>query len=98
MIRLDAFLFHDFHHRTAMCDVAFILRGLKPTVAIAIQRRDNPGASITNAAEQLWPTVAATWENMAPAEAGPARELVTIEHYPFEIGDKCRSTLEGDFD
>lgn len=74
------FQFTDFNGRTAVTTLDFHDAGNGVIVIIATEQPDNPGASITNAAEQLWSTVLNTFDIRNPARA------VFLERYRRDGG------------
>jgi hypothetical protein len=50
--------------------------GMARLLMVATEAADNPGASITNAAEGLWTRA---WEEFMPQQQGPP---LAVEHYP----------------
>src|SRR5438105_585446 len=52
-------------------------------VAVATELVDNPGASVTNTAEDLWAEVARQWEL-------DIEHAALIEHYPGDPSEKIR--------
>src|SRR5947209_8457112 len=56
-------------------------------VAIATELVDNPGASVTNTAEDLWGAVMQEWEF-------DTEHTALIEHYPGDPSEKIRDREE----
>lgn len=61
-----------------------VFRGPDALLAVATERFDNPGPSITNSAEGLWGSVKLLFERRGIAEGAPVR---TFERYDRGPGD-----------
>jgi hypothetical protein len=86
----------DHHRRRCHCHLHVFSRGAGPVAVVATERADNPGMSITNAAELLWPDLIRS----LPARHADTRGLenaALIEHYTHE-DVREESTDQGDFD
>lgn len=73
--RIEPSIWFDGIHRgqRSVAHLCIFMRG-KQLVVIATERSDNPGASITNAAENLWRYVAMSYD-------WPYEDMIAIEHY-----------------
>jgi hypothetical protein len=69
------FAFRGLHGRPGVCDVEFVRLSDGRTLVICAERDDNPGASVTNAAELIATQVCQHYQ-IDPAA------LVWVEHYP----------------
>ena len=74
--KVSKFMFRGLHGRSAWCGLEIIRLSDGRTVVIATERKDNPGASITNVAETLASYVCDCF-------AIDPGKLVWIEHYEY---------------
>jgi hypothetical protein len=74
---LPRFEFRDTHRRVGICRIEAICLGDGRTAVIATELSDNPGTSITNAAEYV------AGEACRHLDIDP-RRLVWVEHYPAD--------------
>ena len=75
--------FPGLHRRPARCRLRVIEPNSpgRPTVMVLSELADNPGASITNAAEQAW-QAAARRTGLYPGSGLEPHTAIYIEHYP----------------
>jgi hypothetical protein len=82
-VHVELFQYHDVHRRRGHCGIEMFIFTDGRVVVIATERSDNPGMSVTIAAEQIADAVC------RQMSIEPHR-LVWIEHYPAEKCPVCR--------
>ena len=82
-IIFDRYRFRGLHGREAWCNLEIVWVNDGRAVVIATEVKDNPGASVTNAFEQLAYSVCIGFR------IGPS-ELVWIEHYGYPVPGDCK--------
>ena len=87
IVKMERFEYVDINGRRAACVLNVWESGGDRPIAMATELPDNPGMSITNAAEIVWRAV---WEYLER----PIDGMVMVEHYQTRPGHNSREVKD----